>query len=180
MVDRLGDVLGPHGAIGWVFRVAVGRAIHLPPANPAPRQQHRLARRPMVPPRPVDSSRPGIANLRLAPHFAGHNDHGLIEQAAFGEIFQQRAQRSIEFGQQPVFQAVEVVPVRVPPATTLAERVEFLVRLVKHRDKWHSRLHQPAGQQERHPHDARPVPLPQWFGLLLQIERTLRSLRGEQ
>ena len=75
VVDGGGQVFGADRRGGGEGGVAVGRAVHLPAADPAAGQHDRVARRPVVAAGiPVDLRRP--AELAQA------HDQGFVQQAA--------------------------------------------------------------------------------------------------
>src|SRR5262249_2541568 len=84
-VDRRHDVMRRHGVVGGVAAVATGFPVDMPAAYAAAGEQHRVATRPVIAPRPR-------IYLRAAAKLAHHHDQRLVEQSAIMQIVKQGAE----------------------------------------------------------------------------------------
>src|SRR3954451_53154 len=91
-----------------------------------------------------------ISDFWLAPHFAGDEHECLIEQSPLSQVVDERGKPAVEFREQVLLQASEIVRVRIPPAGALALIGDLFVLLPKDGDERHFRLDQPAGQKQAH------------------------------
>ncbi len=121
-----------------------------------------------------------VADLRLAAHLARHEHERFVEQAVRGEVFEQCRKCAVELREQPRFQAVEIVRVRVPTACALAARGDALVFLPKHGDERNAGLHEPARHEQAGAIDRVSVALAHGERLGSDVERAGRAARRQE
>ncbi len=107
----------------------------------------------------------------LAAELADPGDEGFVQEAALGEIVQERDERGFRRRQEVVLEAMEIVAVRVP------ERVAVVVPV--DRNQRHAALDKPAGEEHALPVDIPPVAVAERVRFLGKIKRLAGGFRGQ-
>ena len=113
-------------------------------------------------------SRPEPALIRgVRPNSPHSQNQRVVQAAALIEIFDQGGEAAVEFGQQPLLQALEVVGVRIPAADV-------------DRDEPHAGFDQPTAQEHVLPPIVAAIAIAKLGILLADVERFLHGGRGDQ
>ena len=134
----------------------------------------------MIPARAGSAAGTNVTNLGRAPHLAGHQHEGLVQQAARGQVLQKSGEGAVKLRQQVLAQAVEVVAVRVPSTRALALLGGAFILLPKHGHKRHPRLDHAPCHQEAHAIDVLAIALAKFDRLRGNVESAGGGIGGQE